>query len=103
MLTRKVTVAELTYGASSLSTPFSPSSLRVSPRTGYLFHPSPIPRRSTSSPYGPYSLLRSALVLDHFADSLELDEKAGGSYEYDGKRYAIGTLKDEDVWWRQDQ
>ncbi|GAA5846552.1 hypothetical protein JCM5353_005351 [Sporobolomyces roseus] len=94
---------DLTYGAGSLSTQFSPSSLRASLHTGYLFHPSPIPRRSTAtSPYGPYSLLRSALVLDHFAGSLELDEKSGGTYEYEGERYEIGTLKDDDVWWRKD-
>ncbi|GAA5875986.1 hypothetical protein JCM16303_006983 [Sporobolomyces ruberrimus] len=94
---------ELTYGAGSLSTPFSPASLRVSPRTGYLFHPSPTKRRSPASPYGPYSLLRSALVLDHFADSLEIGEDGGGSYEHEGQQYSIGTLQDEDVWWRIDR
>ncbi|GAA5905180.1 uncharacterized protein JCM6883_006309 [Sporobolomyces salmoneus] len=94
---------ELTYGAGSLSTPFSPTSLRVSPRTGYLFHPSPVPRRSQTSSYGPYSLLRSALVLDHFADTLDLNENRG-CFEYDGKEYAIEALNErKDVWWRVDQ
>jgi hypothetical protein len=95
--------SELTYGAGSLSTPFLPDSLRVSPRTGYLFHPSPIPRRSQTSPYGPYSLLRSALVLDHFASTLDLEDK-GGSYEFEGTTHAIKQLDEkEDVWWRADQ
>ncbi|GAA5835200.1 hypothetical protein JCM11251_006642 [Rhodosporidiobolus azoricus] len=81
--------------------PFDPSSLRLDPATGYLFHPSPIPRRSKTgeSPYGPYSLLRSSLVLEHFSDSLELDEN-GGSYAFAGKRYSIGRLREDDVWRR---
>ncbi|GAA5842994.1 hypothetical protein JCM3766R1_001655 [Sporobolomyces carnicolor] len=94
---------ELKYGAGSLSSRFSPSDLRVSPRTGYLFHPSPQTSRNPVSPYGPYSLLRSALVLDHFADTLELDAN-GGTFKHEGQKYAIATLDERsDVWWRHDQ
>ncbi|GAA6018143.1 hypothetical protein JCM11491_003333 [Sporobolomyces phaffii] len=92
---------QLTYGAGSLSTAFLPASLRVHPRTGYLFHPSPTTRRSPTSHYGPYSLVRSALVLEHFAATLSLTDR-DGTYEYDGDQYSIGTLKDTDVWWRSD-
>ncbi|GAA6001901.1 hypothetical protein JCM10207_002370 [Rhodosporidiobolus poonsookiae] len=94
---------ELVY-AGGLTSPFDPSSLRVDPSTGYLFHPSPIPRRARDgkSPYGPYSLLRSSLVLERFSHSLDLDEKGGGSFEFDGRRYEIGTLRSGDVWKRQD-
>ncbi|GAA5821823.1 hypothetical protein JCM10212_003232 [Sporobolomyces blumeae] len=106
----------LTFAAGSLSTPFRPDALRVSPSTGYLFHPSPPPppasRRSalpsTGSRYGPYSLLRSSLVLEHIADSLALDDNdagsnGGGSYEFDGKRYQIEALQADDVWRRIDR
>ncbi|BGP12709.1 hypothetical protein JCM10213_008847 [Rhodosporidiobolus nylandii] len=93
----------LTY-AGSLSTPFDPFSLRLDPSSGYLFHPSPLPRRAKTglSPYGPYSLLRSSLVLERFSDGLELDEDKGGSFEYEGRRYPIALLRDGDVWRRQD-
>ncbi|GAA6032816.1 hypothetical protein JCM8097_000810 [Rhodosporidiobolus ruineniae] len=99
--------------ADTLSTAFDPSSLRVDPSSGYLFHPSPLSRRSRSrstkaeepaaSPYGPYSLLRSSLVLERFSDSLELDDEKGGSFEWAGMRYKIGLLREGDVWRRADR
>ncbi|KAM0755442.1 hypothetical protein T439DRAFT_320134 [Meredithblackwellia eburnea MCA 4105] len=101
----KLTDRGLTYGG-TLVEPFQPSKLLVDPNTGYLYHPSPPPRssRSTStgtrshseSPYGPYSLLRSALVLEHFSKSLEWNE-TGASFEWDGRRWEIGTLRETDV------
>ncbi|GAA5922428.1 uncharacterized protein JCM15063_003300 [Sporobolomyces koalae] len=97
---------ELTYGAGSLSTEFCPDRLRVSPKTGYLFHPSPVPRRASTSPYGPYSLLRSALGLEHFAESLEIDTHEGqieGKYRFQGREYSIKPLEEGDVWSRFDQ
>ncbi|GAA5887641.1 hypothetical protein JCM6882_001479 [Rhodosporidiobolus microsporus] len=89
--------SDLAYGGAQ-TLPFEPSSLRLDPSTGYLFHPSPVPRRSKTgiSPYGPYSLLRSSLVLERFSDSLELDED-GGSYDFEGKRHSIGRLAAGDV------
>ncbi|GAA5926326.1 hypothetical protein JCM3775_000986 [Rhodotorula graminis] len=96
---------ELRY-ADSLSLPFDPQALRVDAATGYLFHPSPAGsrrRRDAPSRYGPYSLLRSSLVIEHFAKSLELDEEGGGgTFEYEGEAYRIEPLQDGDVWRRQD-
>lgn len=80
--------------------PFDPSNLRVDPESGYLYHPSPLPnqRRQRSgqliSQFGPYSLLRSSLVLDNFADSLEMENDESGSFEWEGKRWKIGKLAD---------
>ncbi|GAA5896596.1 hypothetical protein JCM5296_004185 [Sporobolomyces johnsonii] len=95
---------ELVY-AGDLTVPFDPTSLRVDSLTGYLFHPSPTPGRARDkvSPYGPYSLLRSSLVMERFSHSLELDDERGGSFEYEGKRYDIGVLKEGDVYRRQDR
>lgn len=96
--------AELRY-AGSLSLPFDPQALRVDTASGYLFHPSPTSsrrRRNAPSRYGPYSLLRSSLVVEHFAKSLELDERGGGTFEYKGERHRIEPLQEGDVWRRQD-
>ncbi|GAA5918322.1 hypothetical protein JCM1841_002170 [Sporobolomyces salmonicolor] len=95
---------ELVY-AGDLHVPFDPTSLRVDAVTGYLFHPSPRPGRARDkgSPYGPYSLLRSSLVMERFADSLELDDGRGGSFEYEGGRYGLGVLTEGDVYRRQDR
>lgn len=93
--------AELHYGG-TLIHPFSPSSLLLHPQTGYLFHPSPVSRRSKTSHYGPHSLLRSSLVLERFAETLEMEESGGGSYEYEGRRWEFGVLKEGDVWQRRD-
>ncbi|GAA5914225.1 hypothetical protein JCM8208_001525 [Rhodotorula glutinis] len=95
---------ELRY-AGSLSLPFDPQALRVDAVSGYLFHPSPTSsrrRRHAPSRYGPYSLLRSSLVIERFAKSLELDEEGGGTFEYEGKRHRIEPLREGDVWRRQD-
>ncbi|KAG0666117.1 hypothetical protein C6P46_005468 [Rhodotorula mucilaginosa] len=89
-------------GAGSLSLPFDPAALRVDTSTGYLFHPSPVSKRSKRSHVGPYSLLRSSLVLDHFGPSLDLDPGTGGggSFEYAGRRFRIEPLQEGDVWRR---
>ncbi|GAA6047196.1 hypothetical protein JCM3770_006946 [Rhodotorula araucariae] len=91
--------------AGTLTLAFDPTALRVDPETGYLFHPSPISARrnkGASSRYGPYSLLRSSLVVEHFAKSLELDEYGGGSIAYEGERYQLAPLEDADVFRRRD-
>ncbi|GAA5995053.1 uncharacterized protein JCM10292_004508 [Rhodotorula paludigena] len=87
---------ELRY-AGTLARPFEPDALRVDPHTGYLFHPSPPLRRKVDR-YGPYSLLRSSLVLEHLSSSLELDDKLGGSFEWAGRRREIRLLEEGDVW-----
>ncbi|BGP21637.1 hypothetical protein JCM10295v2_000512 [Rhodotorula toruloides] len=95
---------ELHYGG-SLTTPFNPATLRVDPESGYLFHPSPLPSRrraAETSRYGPYSLLKSSLVLEHFASSLEYDDDGRGSFEYQGKRFDLEKLEECDVWRRAD-
>lgn len=43
------------------------------------------------SPYGPYSLLRSSLVLEQFASTLEWTEGGEGSYEWEGRRWGIAS------------
>lgn len=97
--------AELHYGG-SLTSPFDPTALRVDPKSGYLFHPSPNPsrRRAATEPsrYGPYSLLRSSLVLEHFASSLDYDDDGRGSFAYRGKRFNLAKLGEGDVWRRLD-
>ncbi|BGP52900.1 hypothetical protein JCM8202v2_000457 [Rhodotorula sphaerocarpa] len=92
---------DLRYGG-TLTRPFDPASLRVDASTGYLFHPSPVGRRTKRSRVGPFSLLRSSLVLENFADSLELDDHGGGSLEFDGQRHRIEPLQPGDIWRRQD-
>ncbi|BGP28826.1 hypothetical protein JCM10296v2_000562 [Rhodotorula toruloides] len=96
---------ELHYGG-SLTAPFDPAALRVDPTSGYLFHPSPIPSRrraaSEASRYGPYSLLRSSLVLEHFANSLEFDDDGRGSFGYREQRFDLAKLEDGDIWRRVD-
>ncbi|BGP36692.1 hypothetical protein JCM10450v2_000582 [Rhodotorula kratochvilovae] len=94
---------ELRY-AGTLTQAFDPAAVRVDPSTGYLFHPSPTSRRSKAAPsrYGPYSLLRSSLVIQHFAKSLEVDEHGGGSFAYGGRRHAIAPLEEGGVWRQQD-
>ncbi|ORY75026.1 hypothetical protein BCR35DRAFT_306441 [Leucosporidium creatinivorum] len=97
----------LTFAGSNTH-PFDPTSLRSDLR-GYLYHPSPpspsLRRRSLSpspspsspSPFGPYSLLRSSLVLEAFSKSLQIDEEGGGSFEWDGRRWEIGRLEEGQV------
>lgn len=99
--------AELQYSG-SMTMPFDPRALRVDPATGYLFHPSPLPprtrrRQDAPSRYGPYSLLRSSLVIEHFAKSLELEEEegGGGTFEYAGEQHRIEPLQGGDVWRRR--
>merc|ERR1711939_97222 len=98
---------ELQYSG-SMTMPFDPRALRVDPATGYLFHPSPLPprtrrRQDAPSRYGPYSLLRSSLVIEHFAKSLELEEEegGGGTFEYAGEQPRIEPLQGGDVWRRR--
>lgn len=116
---------ELTW-AGTMEMPFDPSSLRVSPETGYLYHPSPTTAPSaaaqrrrarktnassadtngptrlseavekTASPYGPYSLLRSSLVLEHLAGSLEMDDTAA-TFNYKGTLHRVDLLPEEGV------
>lgn len=78
--------------------------------SGYLYHPSPYPntpswaRRldnsSTSapppSPFGPYSLISSDVVVTHFATDLDVDE-TGGTVLWQGKRWDVGVLGEGDV------
>lgn len=94
--------------AGSYTSTFDPSSLMVDPDTGYVFAPSPLPPlRSArkrveehgvqSNPYGQYSLLSSALVLQRLATGLDIDPDAflhgkGGSIEWKGKRWYMGVL-----------
>ncbi|TNY19757.1 Alpha/Beta hydrolase protein [Rhodotorula diobovata] len=99
---------ELQYSG-SMTMPFDPRALRVDPATGYLFHPSPLPprtrrRQDAPSRYGPYSLLRSSLVIEHFAKSLELEEEegGGGTFEYAGEQHRIEPLQGGDVWRRRE-
>ncbi|WFD23002.1 hypothetical protein MEQU1_001686 [Malassezia equina] len=78
--------------------PWDPTQLRVHPDTGYLYHPSPMPplRRAKArgvSPYGPYSLIASQVVLQHLADGLQMDLEAGvGTLTWRGREYALGSL-----------
>lgn len=106
---------------------FDPSALKADER-GYLYHPSPLSARAlalrsstarrrarrsagrnlTDSRtevgeygFGPYSLMRSSLVLEAFAESLELrdeEEGGGGTIEWQGQRYEIGRLGEGDAW-----
>lgn len=93
--------------AGTLETHFEPSSLLVDQR-GYLYHPSPSsptlgsgrrkrPSDATeaSNRYGPYSLLRSQLVIDRLSEALDVDDTTGeGEYRFEGKWYSIGSLKE---------
>ncbi|WFD26923.1 hypothetical protein MNAN1_001912 [Malassezia nana] len=78
--------------------PWDPSQLRVHPGTGYLYHPSPVPplRRVQAqgvSPFGPYSLIASHVVLQHLSDGLHLDlEEGGGTLEWGGRTYPLRWL-----------
>ncbi|WFD19389.1 hypothetical protein MCAP1_001619 [Malassezia caprae] len=78
--------------------PWDPAQLRVHPDTGYLYHPSPMPplRRVQArgvSPYGPYSLIASHVVLQHFADGLHMDlDAGGGTLAWGGREYALQPL-----------
>lgn len=92
----------------SFTDSFDPSSLKVDPETGYVYHPSPIsPLRSArekvkqgglaANSYGEYSLLSSALVLQRLATGLDVDPEAfqegkGGSIEWEGKRWDMGII-----------
>lgn len=87
--------------AGTLYEPFSPSSLRVCSKSGYLYHPSPLALPSSKrkqsqisisksnnsnsnsnsksernkgiqSQFGEYSLLRSSLVLENFSNTLDM-------------------------------
>lgn len=93
--------------AGSLQTKFDPSALKVDSETGYVYHPSPTPpltslRKQVTKdfhPYGAYSLLSSALVLQRLATGLDIDPDAfadhhGGSIEWHGKRYNMGIVQD---------
>lgn len=66
--------------------------------TGYLYHPSPLPplRRAQAqgvSPFGPYSLIASHVVLQHLSDGLHLDlEGGGGTLEWGGRTYPLRWL-----------
>jgi hypothetical protein len=55
-----------------------------------------------ANPYGAYSLLSSALVMQRLATGLDVDPDAfadgnGGSIEWEGKRWEIGILKEGDL------
>lgn len=77
-------------------------------QSGYLYHPSPYPgtpswqrrlERSDSplaSPFGPYSLISSDVVVTHFASDLDVDE-SGGTVLWQGKRWEVGVLREGDV------
>ncbi|PWN33864.1 uncharacterized protein FA14DRAFT_108073, partial [Meira miltonrushii] len=93
--------------AGTLQTEFNPSALKVDAETGYVYHPSPVPpltslRKQVTKdfhPYGAYSLLSSALVLQRLATGLDIDPDAfadqhGGSIEWHGKRYNMGIVQD---------
>jgi Domain of unknown function (DUF4505) len=93
--------------AGTLETEFDPSALKVDAETGYVYHPSPFPpltslqKKVTKDyhPYGAYSLLSSALVLQRLASGLDIDpvsfaDHQGGSIEWKGKRYTMGIVQD---------
>jgi hypothetical protein len=98
--------------AGTYTSTFDPSSLKVDPDTGYVYHPSPLPllqsgrkrveeHGSKANPYGQYSLLSSALVLQRLATGLDVDPDAfgdgkGGSIEWKGKRWEMGILSAEE-------
>jgi len=45
------------------------------------------------SPYGPYSLIASHVVLQHFADGLHMDlDAGGGTLTWGGREYALQPL-----------
>lgn len=45
------------------------------------------------SPFGPYSLIASQVVLQHLADGLQMDlEAGGGTLIWRGREYALGSL-----------
>ena len=95
--------------AGTLSHSFSPNSLKVDGR-GYLYHPSPptVSQRGFSrkvrsqvnhaNPYGRYSLLRSELVIAQLSVGLDIaEDSCEGGYQWLGKTYSIGRLKEEEV------
>jgi len=60
--------------------------------------PHPSKRRAHEpSPYGPYSLLRSKLVLAHLQPGLELDPDGRSTLTWRGETHELGTLGAEDV------
>ncbi|KAK0553573.1 hypothetical protein OC844_006279 [Tilletia horrida] len=64
----------------SLKVPFDPAQMVVDIETGYLYHPSPRSSDAeTTSRYGPYSLLSSALVLTHFSSTLEYGDPSSAA------------------------
>ncbi|UZJ52156.1 hypothetical protein CBS101457_001476 [Exobasidium rhododendri] len=101
------------HWAGTFTCKFEPSSLRVDSETGYVYHPSPIPplrsiqkkieaEGPTANPYGAYSLLSSALVLQRLATGLDVDPDAfvdgeGGSIEWDCQRWRIGIIQKDDL------
>jgi len=55
-----------------------------------------------ANPYGAYSLLSSALVLQRLASGLDVDPDAfrkgkGGSIEWKDERWEMGIIKDGDL------
>ncbi|GAA94169.1 uncharacterized protein L969DRAFT_45911 [Mixia osmundae IAM 14324] len=80
--------------AGSFETSFEADKLRVDPRSGYLFHPSP---PDNVKAYGAYCLLRSSLVLNKLADSLTYDEHGNGELLYRGRKHAIKPLGTDDA------
>lgn len=110
----------MTY-AGSLGETFLPDQLKVDER-GYLYHPSPTRearqrhRRRKSlhleamkggitmanqdevfHQYGKYSLLRSELVVSHFAKSLDLSIDGENSFEWLGQRFKIKKIEEGDA------
>jgi hypothetical protein len=100
--------------AGTYTSTFDPSSLKVDPESGYVYHPSPIsPLGSVrkrvekegvqANTFGAYSLLSSALVLQRLATGLDVDPDAfpegkGGSIEWKGERWPMGILQEGDVY-----
>ncbi|WFD30180.1 hypothetical protein MSPP1_001197 [Malassezia sp. CBS 17886] len=98
---------ELVWGGDHLMQ-IDPAALLVHPVSGYLYHPSPMSplhsrRRANQSPYGAYSLIASSVVLQHFADGLDIDlgspgrlpdgRACGGSVQWRGTAYPLGILQ----------
>lgn len=98
--------------AGTFACPFEPSKLKIDEATGYLYHPSPVSplgsvqrkvhENSANNPFGLYSLMSSALVLDKLASDLRLDpehfcQKNGGSIVWHGQTFEIGLLEEDDV------
>mgnify|MGYP000403874430 CR=1 FL=1 len=80
-----------------LAEPFDPTELYVHPETGRLYTLSPLLGKKGRQPFGEYSLLSSAFVLEHLASDLQIGEELhvgedAGTVRWKGKEYTLRGL-----------